>query len=91
MPSNPFDSEVSRRDKPRAPSENEGTTLPTRALISMGGQVGSNPHPLNNFVPTTVTNNVFRGNIGFSIVINRWVDGLMVGRPSSYSVPPPEN
>jgi hypothetical protein len=57
----------------------------------MGGQVGSNPHPLNNFVPTTVTNNVFRGNIGFSIVINRWVDGLMVGRPSSYSVPPPEN
>ncbi|SPQ19183.1 446239ec-858d-443f-831f-ec1cc5195287 [Thermothielavioides terrestris] len=43
----------------------------------MGGQAWSNPHPLNNFVPTTVTNNVFRGNIGFSIVINRWVDGLM--------------
>jgi hypothetical protein len=46
--------------------------------IGMGGQVWSNPHPLNNFGPTTVTNNVFRGNIGYSIVINGWEDGLTV-------------
>lgn len=46
--------------------------------IGMGGQVWSNPHPLNNFGPTTVTNNVFKGNIGFSIVINGWENGLTV-------------
>lgn len=46
--------------------------------IGMGSQVWSNPHPLNNFGPTTVTNNVFKGNIGFSIVINGWEDGLTV-------------
>ncbi|KAK4233530.1 hypothetical protein C8A03DRAFT_19413 [Achaetomium macrosporum] len=46
--------------------------------IGMGSQVWSNPHPLNNFGPTTVTNNIFRGNVGFSIVINGWEDGLSV-------------
>ncbi|KAK3935323.1 hypothetical protein QBC46DRAFT_462142 [Diplogelasinospora grovesii] len=46
--------------------------------IGMGSQIWSNPHPLENFGPTTVTNNIFKGNIGFSIVINGWFGGLTV-------------
>ncbi|KAK3317234.1 hypothetical protein B0T19DRAFT_468761 [Cercophora scortea] len=46
--------------------------------IGMGSQVWSNPHFGDNFGPTTVTNNVFSGNIGFSIVINGWYNGLTV-------------
>ncbi|KAH8898712.1 hypothetical protein GQ53DRAFT_836782 [Thozetella sp. PMI_491] len=46
--------------------------------IGMGSQIWSNPHPEENFGPTTVTNNVFRGNIGYSIAINGWFGGLTV-------------
>ncbi|KAK0630390.1 hypothetical protein B0T17DRAFT_506861 [Bombardia bombarda] len=46
--------------------------------IGMGSQIWSNPHDLENFGPTTVTNNVFRGSVGFSIVINGWFGGLTV-------------
>lgn len=53
--------------------------------IAMGSQVWSNPHPLSNFGPTTVSNNVFKGNIGFAIVINGWEGGLTV-RFHSHSV-----
>ena len=44
--------------------------------IAMGSFVWSNPHPQENFGPVTVTNNVFSGNIGFSIAINGWYGGL---------------
>ncbi|KAH6614648.1 hypothetical protein B0J18DRAFT_452194 [Chaetomium sp. MPI-SDFR-AT-0129] len=59
--------------------------------IAMGGQVWSNPHPLNNFGPTTVSNNVFKGNIGFSIVINGWEGGLTVQNNDISALSPPSD
>lgn len=46
--------------------------------IGIGNQVWSNQHPDPYFGPATVTNNKFIGNVGFSIVINGWRNGLTV-------------
>ncbi|KAK3388701.1 hypothetical protein B0T20DRAFT_484273 [Sordaria brevicollis] len=59
--------------------------------IGMGSQVWSNPHPETNFGQVTVTNNVFTGNIGFSIVINGWLGGLTVTGNSVSGVTTPSS
>lgn len=46
--------------------------------IGMGNDVWSFNNPAPYVGPTTVTNNTFAGNIGFSIVINGWGGGLTV-------------
>ncbi|OIW27865.1 hypothetical protein CONLIGDRAFT_579694 [Coniochaeta ligniaria NRRL 30616] len=46
--------------------------------IGIGNQVWSNQHPDPYFGPATITNNKFIGNVGFSIVINGWRNGLTV-------------
>ena len=46
--------------------------------IAIGSKVWSFNQPLTYFGPTTVTNNRFIGNLGFSIVINEWKNGLTV-------------
>lgn len=46
--------------------------------IGIGNNVWSDPNDQTYFGPATVTNNIFIGNIGFSIVINGWSGGLTV-------------
>ena len=46
--------------------------------IGMGNDVWSFNNPAPYFGPTTVSDNTFVGNIGFSIVINGWGGGLTV-------------
>ncbi|KAB5583434.1 hypothetical protein GE09DRAFT_1078867 [Coniochaeta sp. 2T2.1] len=46
--------------------------------IAIGSQVWSFQSPGTFFGPATVTDNKFVGNVGFSIVINGWRDGLTV-------------
>lgn len=59
--------------------------------IGMGSQVWSNPHPETNFGQVTVTNNVFTGNVGFSIVMNGWLGGLTVTGNSVSGVATPSS
>lgn len=59
--------------------------------IGMGSQVWSNPHPETNFGQVTVINNVFTGNIGFSIVMNGWLGGLTVTGNSVSGVTTPSS
>ncbi|KAK3496226.1 hypothetical protein B0T13DRAFT_281528 [Neurospora crassa] len=59
--------------------------------IGMGSQVWSNPHPETNFGQVTVINNVFTGNVGFSIVMNGWLGGLTVTGNSVSGVTTPSS
>ncbi|KAJ9136859.1 Acyltransferase LovD [Pleurostoma richardsiae] len=46
--------------------------------IGIGSKVWSNPHPGVYFGPAEILNNKFIGNIGFSVVVNGWSEGLTV-------------
>lgn len=48
--------------------------------IGIGNNVWSNPNPLIYFGPATITDNIFIGNLGFSIVVNGWSEGLTVSK-----------
>lgn len=46
--------------------------------VGIGNNVWSNPNDLTYFGPATITDNTFIGNIGFSVVVNGWSEGLTV-------------